>query len=218
MDALQKRRAEEKEQRREAIIDAAEQVFADTGFDRATIDEVARQARVSRALVYLYFKNRDELQLAVGVRALRLLREHFLAAVAAEDSGYDKVAACGHTYLRFAAEHPTYFAALSHFESRPAAEALTPTESEMFAAGRAVHEVMIAALETGIADGSLRSDIDDLWLTSLSLWAFTHGLIQLGRTKARFMSELDVATDTFFDYAIDMAMRGLQPPKPAPGA
>jgi len=56
MNYVIERREEEKERRREEILDAAELVFSEKGFDAATMDQVARKARVSRALVYVYFK------------------------------------------------------------------------------------------------------------------------------------------------------------------
>ena len=45
MSELSQRREEEKEQRRAEIIDAAEAVYADVGWDAATVDQVARRAR-----------------------------------------------------------------------------------------------------------------------------------------------------------------------------
>src|SRR3546814_2104905 len=84
------RREDEKELRRAAIVDAAEVVFARTGFDAAKMDDVARKARVSRALVYLYFKNKIELQFAICLRALNLLREQLAAAAETPPRGDDK--------------------------------------------------------------------------------------------------------------------------------
>ncbi|MEK9817397.1 MAG: TetR family transcriptional regulator [Limnobacter sp.] len=42
MNYVIERREEEKERRREEILDAAELVFSEKGFDAATMDQVAR--------------------------------------------------------------------------------------------------------------------------------------------------------------------------------
>src|SRR3546814_9546101 len=76
------------------------------------MDDVARKARVSRALVYLYFKNKIELQFAICLRALNLLREQLAAAAETPPRGDDKIAAIGAAYMRFAEQHPLYFATL----------------------------------------------------------------------------------------------------------
>ena len=63
-----------------ALVDAAEAAFARHGL-RATIDDVAREAGVSRATVYRHVRDRDELVLAVFAReADRFLQRlrHFL--------------------------------------------------------------------------------------------------------------------------------------------
>ena len=98
MSDLRQRREEEKEQRREAIVDAAELVFTESGFDAAKMEDVARQARVSRALVYLYFRNKAELHLAICARALTLLRERFVAAAATHARA--QIARCSSALLR----------------------------------------------------------------------------------------------------------------------
>jgi len=50
MSYLAERREEEKERRRLEIIEAAESLYAEKGWDAVTMDQVARQARLSRAL------------------------------------------------------------------------------------------------------------------------------------------------------------------------
>jgi AcrR family transcriptional regulator len=46
---------------RERILRVAERVFAEQGFDRARVDEIARQAGVNKALIYYYFKSKEDL-------------------------------------------------------------------------------------------------------------------------------------------------------------
>jgi AcrR family transcriptional regulator len=57
-------------QRRDKILQAARQVFLTRSFDRATVDEVAKMARVSTGTVYIYFENKDRLFEAVTDLAL----------------------------------------------------------------------------------------------------------------------------------------------------
>jgi hypothetical protein len=44
------RRQEEKDRRRNEIVDAAEALYREVGWDEVTMDSVARNARLSRAL------------------------------------------------------------------------------------------------------------------------------------------------------------------------
>jgi AcrR family transcriptional regulator len=48
-------------ERREALLDAAHAAFARTGFRRTSMEDVAREAGVSRAALYLHFRNKEEI-------------------------------------------------------------------------------------------------------------------------------------------------------------
>ncbi len=55
------RREREKLARREEILEAAKSVFADKGFDGATVDEIAEKADLSKGSIYGYFANKEDL-------------------------------------------------------------------------------------------------------------------------------------------------------------
>jgi AcrR family transcriptional regulator len=55
-------------------IRTAEELFKKVGFRAVTMELVAREANVAKATLYSYFKNKDELFLAVCARMARLLR------------------------------------------------------------------------------------------------------------------------------------------------
>ena len=49
------------EDRRDQIIDAAMQVFAQKGFSRATNKDIAREAGITPGLIYYYFESKEDL-------------------------------------------------------------------------------------------------------------------------------------------------------------
>jgi TetR/AcrR family acrAB operon transcriptional repressor len=83
MQAEMARRTKEAAGRtREAVLDAAEQVFLERGVSRATLEEVARAAGVTRGAVYWHFRDKLDLFLAIDERA-RLPAEELFARLAA---------------------------------------------------------------------------------------------------------------------------------------
>jgi len=50
-----------KKSSREKIMEVAKSLFARKGFDAATVDEIAAKAKVNKALIYYYFKNKKDL-------------------------------------------------------------------------------------------------------------------------------------------------------------
>ncbi|MCK6574508.1 TetR family transcriptional regulator [Myxococcota bacterium] len=51
--------------KRERILDAAVQVFAQRGFFQARVSDIAREAGVADGTIYLYFKNKDDLLISL---------------------------------------------------------------------------------------------------------------------------------------------------------
>lgn len=53
------------EERTEQILDAASDVFAEKGFHDARMDDIATGAHVSKGALYLYFKSKDDIIVAL---------------------------------------------------------------------------------------------------------------------------------------------------------
>ncbi len=70
-------------------IRTAEELFKKLGFRAVTMELVAREANVAKATLYSYFKNKDELFLAVCARMARLLRGAVEQALTKTDAPLD---------------------------------------------------------------------------------------------------------------------------------
>jgi AcrR family transcriptional regulator len=75
-------------------IRAAEELFKRVGFRAVTMEEVAREANVAKATLYSFFRNKDELYLAVCQRIARLLRGAVEQALASGGTSLDARLEC----------------------------------------------------------------------------------------------------------------------------
>ena len=77
---LAERKAREKEfqkhKRRTEIMDAAKILFRIKGFSVTTMEDIAREAELSPAALYLYFKNKDEIYGSLSLRTMDYLIEN----------------------------------------------------------------------------------------------------------------------------------------------
>ncbi len=169
------RREREKKQRREDIIDAAERVFSAKGFVNATIDDIANEAELSKGALYLYFKNKKELCLAIIVRILRQISSRFEDILHQQGKGIDKILTLASAFLDFYNDSPDYITALLYYsthklnvESKILQEAITENEK--------INNIITNIIESGIEDGSIRSDIDTVKF-SYALWGQLSGLL-----------------------------------------
>ena len=204
MSYISARREEEKERRRAEILDAAEALYAKKGWDALTVDQVARSARLSRALVYVYFRDKEDLLFAIGERAVRLLLDRFKAAAAGTARGMDQVDAIGRAYMGYAHEFPHYFDFCTRFQSHSVDADPSTNEGACQAASDQLIATVVQAIETGIRDGSIRADVGDPLLLAMTLWAFTHGIIQIAMAKGTELARRGVAEKDLSNYAFQL--------------
>jgi AcrR family transcriptional regulator len=211
MNYIAERRLEEKDRRRAEILSAAEAVAVADGIDMITMDQVARRARISRALLYVYFKDKSDLHLGLCERGLEIMHERFAAAAMRNATGLTQLQAMGRAYVAFAQEFPLYFETLARFH---ASEAEIGTASGCLggclAQGNRVHQVLVTSVEAGIRDGSISVDAGKPAAIAMTLWGFMHGIILISTTKAGLLSaQYGLSTGALVEQAMQLASRGL---------
>jgi TetR/AcrR family transcriptional regulator len=167
-------------------------------------------ARAPEPRAPVYFQDKTDLHLALVERALATLAQRFTTAIAGRASGLDSVEAIGHAYVAYARELPHYFDACARFQAhRTETGELAPNEVACAEAGHRVHEIMVDALNRGVADGSIRRDLGDPWKTAITLWALTYGILQLSATKGPQFEHQGIAVPALIEHAFGFALRAL---------
>jgi len=93
--------------RREQILDAANECFTQLGIQRTSVQDVARMAKVSRGTIYRYFVDRDVLiEAAIEHGAQRFYRE-VAAAMEKKTTLAEKLGAMAETNAKILLEHRT---------------------------------------------------------------------------------------------------------------
>lgn len=192
---LRARQEEEKEARRQAILDAAEAVIQDHGWDETNFGEIAKRSRLSRSLVYVYFRDREDLFHAICERGLTQLAQRFAAAMQEHRRGLDQALAIGRAYLDFSRKDPLHFEVLTRLHGKHTdLGSDRPSEQAANECGQRCLEYVAQALANGVKDRSIRKSIGDPRLTAVSVWAFTHGLIQIAGQKEPMLEKAFGAT------------------------
>jgi TetR/AcrR family transcriptional regulator len=96
------------EESRAAILQAAAQEFAQHGIAGARTDAIAREARVNKALLYYYFKDKETLYGAVLAAAFSGLKETIFRALDNDLPPREKMLAYVSTYFDFIASNQLY--------------------------------------------------------------------------------------------------------------
>ena len=201
------RREREKEQRRSAIIDAAEEVFFSKGVENATMDEVAEKAELSKGTLYLYFKNKNDLFHAIVARALEILFSMFQHAVANEEKGLDKIRAIGRAYNEFYKTNPDYYGTILHQEAHEFDQSDMEENPNMALCqelGEKIFGLMGEVVKTGIMDGTIRKDLDPAKLP-IVLWGHAAGVLHLVKSKGKMLEDkFNCSCDEIIEYSFQL--------------
>ncbi|WP_022962225.1 TetR/AcrR family transcriptional regulator [Halopseudomonas pelagia] len=209
--SLDQRREQEKQERRDSILDAAEQAFFSKGFDKCSMDEIARTAQLSRALLYVYFKDKTAIMRGIMLRSVESLRNRFVEVSQSEDVGIQKVGALGRAYYTFSQEKPDYFDVLTQSGTFPHLLDEDEQSQALQCCGNEVMQLMVEVLTQGVADGSLSAErVADPVKTAYFLRGALHGVIMEARQPDQKATDLPDA-ETLISYTIDMLGHSMRP-------
>lgn len=210
VNELKSRRELEKQARYDAILDAAELAFFGKGYERTSMDDIARTANLSRALLYVYFKDKSAIQRGIMLRAGASLRQCFARACMEADNGLQQISAIGRAYYRFYLEQPDYFAALTKAATAMQEADETQTE-QMLHCDNETMKLMVEAIQVGLEDGTLcRERIQDPLQTALYLRGALHGVIMLYQQEMAGPGPLaDYPSEQLIQHTLAMLMSSI---------
>lgn len=207
---IQERKGREKEHRREEILNAAQKVFFEKGLQATTMDEIAEAAELSKGTLYLYYKSKEDLYLAVMVRGMETMREMFAQAADSVHPTVEQIRAIGEAYYDFFKRQRHYFRMLNFFQHP---EFHKQVSKEMSAAcsteQQKIWKLVIDILERGITEGVFRTDLNPpemavmLWLTSTAI------LVRMDNQAETFESRMNVNLLQLYRKSSDLLLESL---------
>ena len=209
---IKERREREKIQRQSDILDAAEKVFFEKGYNAAKMDDVAQEAEFSKGTLYLYFKSKEELYFGLTHRALLNLRSRFQHVIEGDGTGLEKVVKIGLAFRKYSQEEPEYYKTIAQFEMAQlgAAEESDQVAAKCHKAGQGVLELVAAAIVLGKNDGTIRQDADPL-KTAFLLQGLSNGVIQLMARESKHIQKFEAfQPDELMEDFTTMMIRALQ--------
>ena len=209
--AVAARRERERTARREAILDAAQELIAEQGYHGMRMDGVAEAAELSKGTLYLYFENKDALCAAVAIRALDTLLPVIEGALDNTSTGLAAVQKLLQKYYEFTQENPHHFRfALAWLSAGERMD--DSTEEFQDYRGRVGHmlSLVVSSIQRGQADGSIRPDIDPL-PQALQLWTSFLGVVLVGLNKESMAQRIPapVDLDQLVPLHLDLLVRAL---------
>jgi AcrR family transcriptional regulator len=180
---VKERRAREKEELRQEILDAARELFAREGFHNVSMRKIAQKIDYSPTTIYLYFKDKQELLTSICEETFAKLVKQFDDIVANTSDPMEQLNQAGHAYVEFGLSHPNHYTVTFMGVGHPG-----HMQDHKFdyqgSMGERCFMHLRAIVERCVQQGKFRAL--DLDATSQGLWAVVHGITSLLITHPRF--------------------------------
>lgn len=206
--AISDRKEREKEMRRKDIIDTAEKLFFKKGYENITMADIAKGTELARSTLYLYFKNKKEIYLAISIRGTGILNNMFREYYQKGQTGREKVEMLMKAFYRFYKEYPDYYD-VNWFSYKVLIDHDLPRMEEIKKMRMEGFSLFGKALKEGIEDKSIRSDIDPV-KANLVLALSIQNAFNLPPTIKMHMKNSNLTHKELIDYTMDLMLHSLK--------
>jgi AcrR family transcriptional regulator len=207
---VKERRARERSETRDKILDAARELFVTEGYEGVSMRRVAEKIEYSPTAIYVHFADKQELFHELCQQDYARLAEVFQSSAMSSDP-IERLKQIGSTYTEFGVRYPNHYKFMfmtphpPHEPDDVDREIMGNPEVDAYA-------FLKWAVQQAIDAGCLREELQDAELISQTLWAAIHGVISLDIAKC---------TDPWVDWRplqqraelmLDVTLRGLVRP------
>lgn len=148
---VRERKEREREQRRFDILESARVAFGKHGLEHTSMDRIAQEAELAKGTLYLYFKNRDELLMALLVHDFSLLIDEIDATVAKRTTPQEKLISIPGCFYDFSCRNQVFYKTITHLNMQSLVAA--QEESEHLEHFRLVNARMIGVITSIVQEG-----------------------------------------------------------------
>ena len=172
------------DEREKLILDTAERLILHYGYDKTTMNDIAKEAGISKGAIYLHYSSKEAMFEAVILRDLNLYSDDALRWIEEDEDSWSFIKA--YEYGIMALAKRKIMMALARSDERIFGSFLKRTQLDMMALKRGPNNDLIKKMQEV---GAFRTDLD------VNMIGFLMQAIGWGVTNAReFMEEDDIPT------------------------
>ncbi|MCP4137034.1 MAG: TetR/AcrR family transcriptional regulator [bacterium] len=213
----EERKAWEREQRKERIIDIAEGVFFKKGMDNATIEEIAEAAGYNKRTLYLYFADKEDIFLAVVFRALKIFKSKLETAYNTSGESGIAIRNIGKAFFDYSIEYPDYFSVFMTYESRIFVYYEEPEQQDDDSFRSLCRklsieygDIVLKSIEQDIKNKKINTTLEPMQLMLL-LWGQVNGVMQIIlMRKYKFQESFGISTEELYAHFMGMVENSLK--------
>ncbi len=206
---IAERKEREKQLRREEIVLAAEKIFFSKGVDLSTMADIAEEAELSKGTLYLYFKSKEDLHMAVARNSIRILRAVTLKATEGAGTALEKLGRMGRAVIEFSRTNPDRMKSIMILEEmEPQALSITAGDVQDLIYKESTVETVIQLVELGVKEKLIRTDVPVL-LIAHTLWMTVLSVVRFVTMKPGLFEALELSQDQILESHFELVLNGI---------
>ncbi len=200
-----RRKKEPRSVHRENIVSAASVLFLEKGIAAASMDDIAKAAGYSKATLYVYFENKEEIVGIIVLNSMKKLCDYISSALLQQETTKSRYEFICRGLVQYQEEFPFYFKMVLdkiniEFENNN----YLPEEKETYQIGEEINEKIKQFLLSGMEKGDLRSDLE-LMPAIFNFWGMLSGIIQLAANKEDYIRKsMGLSKNQFLEYGFSL--------------
>ena len=205
-----RRKKEPRSVHRENIVSAASALFMERGIAATSMDDIAKAAGYSKATLYVYFENKEEIVGILALNSMKKLYDYISSALIQHDTTKARYDFICRGLVQYQEEFPFYFKMVLDkinidFESKE----YLPEERETYQIGEEINEKIKNFLLSGMEKGDLRNDLD-IMPAIFNFWGMLSGIIQLAANKEEYIKKsMGLSKIKFLEYGFSLVYHSL---------
>ena len=168
------------------IADHAEELFKQGNIGGTTMDDIAGAAGYSKATLYVYFKNKEEIISFLALRSMTKLRDVISMALGKKENCKEAFFELCFALVEFKREYPTFFERSINYISTDFETEDIGYNQQAYIVGEEINKLIADFINKGINKGELKK-CDKHFATTFQMWGMISGLIKLACEKEQYI-------------------------------
>ena len=205
-----RRKKEPRSVHRENIVSAASVLFMERGIAATSMDDIAKAAGYSKATLYVYFENKEEIVGILVLNSMKKLYDYISSALIQHETTKARYDFICRGLVQYQEEFPFYFKmVLDKINIDFEGKEYLPEERETYQIGEEINEKIKNFLLSGMEKGDLRNDLD-IMPAIFNFWGMLSGIIQLAANKEEYIKKsMGLSKIKFLEYGFSLVYHSI---------
>ncbi|PLS03408.1 TetR/AcrR family transcriptional regulator [Neobacillus cucumis] len=156
-------------EKQDRIINAAIKEFAQKGYDKASTNEIVKEAEISKGLLFHYFKNKKQLFLFLFDHCIQMISDDFYKKINLKETEFfARIREAVLIKMDLLSKYPDIFKFIEHAYMDDAADIKAEIEKKV----KELNEINFGKIYEGIDLTKFRDDIDIQKILKIITWTF----------------------------------------------